>query len=114
MEYAFRAKQLCGLKFRREHSVAEYFVDFACVERMLIVEIDGGYHDHTATKDFRKETVLNEKGWDVIRFSDEEVMDDVEAVARAIAKHLDIEFSFRRRSPKGSGMKSRFDRRDGS
>ena len=41
-----RAKQLCGLKFRRQYPIETWIVDFACPEKMLIVEVDGGYHDH--------------------------------------------------------------------
>jgi adenine-specific DNA-methyltransferase len=41
-----RARRLCGLKFRRQFPIAPFIVDFACVARKLVVEIDGGYHDY--------------------------------------------------------------------
>ena len=47
---------------------------------MLIVEIDGGYHDETMAKDLRRQEDLERRGWTVIRFSDEDVENDVEAV----------------------------------
>ena len=99
-----RAKQLCGLKFRREHPIDPYYADFACSAKMLVVEIDGDYHDHVGKEDFSREAFLRELGWDVIRFSDKEVMENVEAVARGIAKHLGLEYEFRKRKGTGSGM----------
>ena len=46
------------LKFRREHRVGPWITDFACVERMLVVEIDGGYHDETVADDLRRQENL--------------------------------------------------------
>ena len=47
-----RRKQLCGLKFRRQHPIGPFFADFACVSRKLVIEIDGGYHDVVASYGF--------------------------------------------------------------
>ena len=55
---------------------------------MLVVEIDGGYHDKIGEQDVVREKKLRELGWDVLRFSDENVEHEAEAVGRAIAKHL--------------------------
>ena len=74
-----RARQLCNLKFRREHPICGFIADFACEEQKLVVEIDGGYHDQTAEKDLARENALRELGWNVARFSDE----DAEAVGRS-------------------------------
>ena len=49
-----RANQLCGLKFRRQHPVDPWITDFACVEKMLVVEIDGGCHDQTVEADIQR------------------------------------------------------------
>jgi very-short-patch-repair endonuclease len=73
---------------------------------MLVVEIDGDYHDIVGEEDKSREAALHELGWDVIRFSDNDVMDDVEAVARGIAKHLGLAYQFRARIGTGSGMES--------
>ena len=105
-----RAKQLCGLKFRREHPIKPYYADFACPAHMLIVEIDGGYHDHVAENDLKREEYLRALGWQVIRFSDKEVEDDIEAIGIAIAKTLNLEYSYKKRSRNGNG--SRFKKRN--
>ncbi len=100
-----RANQLCNLKFRREHPIGNFIADFACEAKKLVVEIDGGYHDQIGEQDIEREGRLRALGWDVIRFTDEEVEQDAEAVAHAIAKHLQLEYSFNKRNGGGSGMK---------
>ena len=63
---------------------------------MLVIELDGAYHDATYDADHSREKDLRRKGWDVIRFSNDEVLDDVEAVAIAIAKQLGLTPEFAR------------------
>jgi very-short-patch-repair endonuclease len=99
-----RGSQLNGLKFRRQHPIGPYFADFACVSRRLVIEIDGGYHDAVGEADLNREAYLHAHGWKVIRFSTEEVENDVELVARAIASQLELEFDFQKRDAQGSGM----------
>jgi very-short-patch-repair endonuclease len=100
-----RARQLCGLKFRRQHPIESWIVDFACQDRMLVVEVDGGYHDHVEESDLRRQRHLESLGWKVMRFSDKDVEDDAEAVARAIARELNLAYEFRRRQATGSGAR---------
>ena len=90
-----RAKQLAGLKFRRQHPIGPYFVDFACVEQDVVVELDGGYHDLQYEKDRQRQAFLESKGWLVIRFSNEEVLADVEAVAISIARQIGVDPVFK-------------------
>ena len=99
-----RARQLCGLKFRRQHPIDPWIVDFACPEKMLVVEIDGGYHDNVVENDLKRQEHLASLGWKVIRFSDKDVEEDAEAIARAIARELDLEYQFSPRKATGSGM----------
>jgi leucyl-tRNA synthetase len=101
-----RARQLCNLKFRRQHPIGPFYADFACVERRVVIEIDGGYHEVIVQSDLDREAYLKQCGWDVVRFTDEEVVQDVEAVARAIAKHLGLNFEFCKRNASGSGMEN--------
>ena len=101
-----RGRQVCGLKFRREHPIAPYQVDFACVAERLVVEVDGGYHDGVGEADLRRQQYLQRAGWRVIRFTDREVAQDPEVVARGIAGQLGREYSFQRRAGGGSGSKS--------
>lgn len=90
-----RAKRLAGLKFRRQHPIGSYFVDFACIERDVLVELDGGYHDLQYENDRQRQAFLESKGWQVIRFSNEEVLADVEAVAISIARQIGVDPVFK-------------------
>jgi very-short-patch-repair endonuclease len=102
-----RAKRLSGLKFRRQYAIGPFFAHFACAARKLIVELDGGYHDYQYTDDLSRQRFLEDQGWDVIRFSNEDVLKDVEAVAISIAKQLGLDVSYGRRVRVASGMKSK-------
>ena len=102
-----RAKRLSGLKFRRQYAIGPFFADFACVARKLIVELDGGYHDYQYADDLARQSFLEDQGWSVIRFSNEDVLKDVEAVAISIAKQLGLDVSFGRRVRVASGMRCR-------
>jgi very-short-patch-repair endonuclease len=102
-----RARQVCNLKFRREHPIGGYIVDLACVEKKLVIEVDGGYHDLIGTKDLQRQEVLTKLGWNVIRFSDKDIEDNAEAAARLIANYLGLEYSFECRNGNGSGMRKR-------
>ena len=81
-----RGRRLCGLKFRRQYPIEPYIADFACVDKRIVVELDGGYHDYIDDKDQIRQKKLESLGWKVIRFPNEDVLEDVEAVAVAIAK----------------------------
>ena len=94
------------MKFRREHPVDPFIDDFACVSQKLVVEVDGGYHDETVEADRLRQALLEQQGWRVIRFTDREVEEDAEAVARAIAKHIGVAYEFSARVRDGSGQKS--------
>ena len=94
-----RGRRLCGLKFRRQYPVKPFVADFACIEKKLVVEIDGGYHDVVYAEDVSRQRKIEAEGWTVIRFSNEDILGDVEAVAIAIARHLETEPEFRGRKP---------------
>ena len=83
-----RGRRLCSLKFRRQFPIDPFIADFASIEKKLIVELDGGYHDYTGDADISRQAKLEAKGWTVIRFSNEDVLDDLDAVA--IKKHLGL------------------------
>lgn len=86
-----RAKRMAGLKFRRQHPIGPYFADFACIEKKVVVEIDGGYHDRQYDQDRQRQAFLESKGWQVMRFSNEDVLADVEAVAISIAQQMEVQ-----------------------
>ena len=77
-----RGRQLDGLKFRRQHPVPPYIADFCCVERKLIVELDGSQHNEH--KDAARTRFLESLSWKVIRFWDNEALLQTEAVVEAI------------------------------
>ena len=106
-----RAKQLCGLKFRRQHPIPPFIADFACHDRHVIVEIDGGYHDYQYEDDMSRKKYLEDQGWMLIRFDNEDVLKDLEAVAVSIAQQLGLKAEFGRRKPAWTGMYASTDAR---
>ena len=77
-----------GVKFRRQHPVEGYIADFACVEAMLIIEIDGHSHDLQQDYDAERTAKLEAAGWRVLRVTDNEALSDSDAVARLIQATL--------------------------
>ena len=83
-----RGHRLAGLKFRRQHPIGPYFVDFYCAEARLVVEVDGSQHLDDASYDERRTYSLEAAGLRVIRFWNNEVLartDDVVAAILAVA-----------------------------
>jgi methylmalonyl-CoA mutase cobalamin-binding domain/chain len=77
-----------GFKIRRQHAIDGYIADFVCIPKGLVIEIDGGYHIATKEEDHVRTTVLNNEGFDVIRFTNEEVLTDVSKVVKIIKQTL--------------------------
>ncbi len=79
-----------GVKFRRQHPIDAYIVDFICLQEKLIVEVDGGYHENEQQRlyDENRTKVLSEIGFEVLRFSNEEVLKNVFAVRDKIKEHI--------------------------
>ena len=80
-----RDKKL-GDKFRRQHLIDDFIVDFVCLSKNLVIEVDGGYHSDPTQKEYDQQRTLylNEKGFRVIRFTNEEVLGNTEAVLTKI------------------------------
>ncbi len=81
-----RGRELEGCKFRRQHIIGQFIPDFVCLQQRLIVEIDGGYHSLPDVKvsDAERASVLNNLGYKVIRFTNEEVIADTDNVLEKI------------------------------
>ena len=79
-----RARQLCGVKFRRQHPIGLFVADFCCVERGLVIELDGGQHAEQVDADRRRSAFLAGRGYRVLRFWDNDVMEDTDAVLERI------------------------------
>jgi very-short-patch-repair endonuclease len=79
-----------GVKFNRQYIISDYIVDFVCLERKLIVEIDGGYHSEyeQIQKDEHRTEHLNKLGFKVVRYTNEEVFEDIERVLLNIKEEL--------------------------
>jgi len=83
-----RKRQLLGAKFRRQHPVGRYIVDFCCLQSHLIIELDGGIHATQIGYDRERQADLEACQLTVIRFSNEQVENDLEGVLETIARHL--------------------------
>ncbi len=75
-----------GFAFRRQLVIGEHIVDFACTKVRLVVEVDGGYHEPRARPDAARDRALNSLGWQVLRISDHDVFQDIDAVVASIAQ----------------------------
>ncbi len=83
---SLRGSQLAGLKFRRQHPIGRFVVDFCCMQEKLAIELDGVSHDGRATEDEQRTRYLNEQGWRVIRFLNDDVLADLDAVLEVIVR----------------------------
>lgn len=77
-----RNGKLDGLKFRRQHPIDIFIADFYCPQKRLVIELDGGIHDNIDQKEYDEGRTfeLEEKGYKLIRFKNEEVVNDIENV----------------------------------
>jgi very-short-patch-repair endonuclease len=81
-----RAKQINGLRFRRQEPVGQYIVDFLNYEVRMVIEVDGGQHAGTNARDNKRDAWLTDQGFRVLRFWDNEVLNNIEGVAETIRK----------------------------
>ena len=86
-----RDRQLFGARFRRQHPVGRYILDFYCPERELVVEVDGGQHysGEEAARDLARTAYLEGLGLRVLRFTNSEVLQEIDSVVTAIVEVLD-------------------------
>ena len=97
---ALRAKGL-GVKFRQQHIIEDFIVDFYCNEYKVTVEVDGGYHNEEGQmkSDAERTARLNELGYTELRFTNEEVLHDLDSVLKKIKT-----FCSGTPSPSGEGL----------
>jgi len=86
--YFLQNKNLDGMKFRRQQPIGNYIVDFVCFERKLIVELDGSQHIDERIKiaDNRRTSWLESEGFIVLRFWDNEILENTVGVLERIQK----------------------------
>ena len=85
---ALRNRQIDGHKVRRQVPLGPYVVDFACLDRHLVIEIDGGQHARTEPFDSRRTAWLESQGFTVLRFWNSEISAETDAVLSAIREAL--------------------------
>ncbi len=85
-----KGKQL-GVKFRHQHIISQFIVDFACLSAMLIVEVDGVIHADQKDRDTARDQILSNLGFKVLRFSNQQVMTTIETVISSILDHLSLQ-----------------------
>ena len=85
-----RGRRLAGLKFRRQEMIEPYIVDFCCRELKLIVELDGSSHEDKLESDITRSQWLTDQGYRVLRVTNWDVNENLEAVARYIAREAGV------------------------
>ena len=84
---ALRDHRLRGYRFRRQHLIGDFIVDFACTRHRLIIEADGGQHAENEA-DLRRTAWLEVEGWRVLRFWNNDVLANTEGVVQTILAKL--------------------------
>ncbi len=76
------------MRFRRQHPIGPFIVDFCCPNARLIIELDGLTHVGTGEKDDARTAVLEHMGYRVVRFTNDDVLQHMDVVLEHIAEHL--------------------------
>jgi len=87
--YCLRGKRLKGYKFRRQHLIYPYVLDFVCLKKNLVIELDGSQHAEQHSYDEKRTAFLQTKGYTVLRFWNTEVMQETEMVLNEILSALE-------------------------
>jgi very-short-patch-repair endonuclease len=82
-----RAKQLEGIKFRRQEPFRNYILDFVCYEKKLVIELDGSQHAENKDYDNSRDAILAGERFTVLRFWDHEVLSNLDGVLEVIRQH---------------------------
>ncbi len=83
-----RNRRLGGYRFRRQHSVGRFIVDFLCLDAQLVVEVDGPIHRVNAQRDRERKQKLESAGLHVLRFTNDEITHHLDRVMKEIDRHL--------------------------
>jgi very-short-patch-repair endonuclease len=102
--------QIEGLKFRRQQPLGQYIVDFVCLEKGLIIELDGGQHAQQANYDTERDAWLRNQGFVILRFWNHDVLRNMDGVMEHVIKSLKST-PFLNPSPQGGRKKTTRGRR---
>jgi very-short-patch-repair endonuclease len=83
-----RLRQIDGNKFRRQQPIGKYIVDFVCLEKKLIIEVDGSQHSEQIDYDLKRDTWLEKEGFCILRFWDNQVLNETDGVQEIIIDAL--------------------------
>jgi len=89
---ALRRRQLVGLKFRSQHPIGRFIVDFYCPSCKLVIEVDGDIHTQQQAYDDARTKQLQSFGYQVLRFTNEEVLSDLQTVLDCILQTVQASF----------------------
>ncbi len=84
-----RNKQIYGNKFRRQFVLGNYIVDFICLDKRLIIEVDGGQHMENVSYDSQRDEWLKNQNFKVLRFWNNQVLGEINSVLDVIVKKLE-------------------------
>ena len=87
-----RNKKVLGFKFRRQHKIGQFIVDFYCHNAGLIIEVDGGIHEKRKIEDQIRSRFFRTLGLRVIRFSNEEILNSIQEIKRKIENYSSMIF----------------------
>ncbi len=87
--YQLRAHRFMGLKFKRQKPIGPYIVDFVCLERGMIIEVDGGQHGDHVAYDQRRDQWLASQGLTVLRFWNHDVLNRMDMVLERIRQAVE-------------------------
>jgi very-short-patch-repair endonuclease len=88
---ALRGRRLAGLKFVRQFAIGPFIADFVCRQFNLVVEVDGESHAYSGPYDRKRESELERHGFRILRISNDEVLQDMEAVLTAIVQGVGLD-----------------------
>ena len=84
-----RNKQINDHKFRRQFVLGNYIVDFICLDKRLIIEVDGGQHMENVDYDSQRDEWLKNQNFKVLRFWNNQVLNEIDSVLEVIVKNLE-------------------------
>jgi very-short-patch-repair endonuclease len=97
--------QVDGLKFRRQQPLGRYIVDFICLEKSLVIEVDGGQHSEQVAYDVERDIWLRDQGFNVLRFWNHDVLKNMMESLTWLSKPCEVPPSLIR-PRKGEGKRS--------
>jgi len=81
-------RHLLGFRFRRQHSIERFIVDFYCAKARLVIEVDGGIHQYQVEEDAVRKEYLESRGLKLIRFPNKDILSNIDEVISRISKYL--------------------------